>query len=294
MTGVVRVGGHGEGRHQGLAIESGTKRKPVSYIATSLSSSVIAGWALRERLDLVLVCGPYKSGTSLAAQRIERAGWWNPALATNPIEAGFGSEANRYWTRECRRARFLNERLLGSGACFDSILSWTSYHWWLASQQRLPAFSRLVYYLMAIGPKAVVKNPRFMFTLPLWVCAAGLCGLKVGVCFPARPGEELRRAWEAAPVTRSLLRAGWLSRMVRFQRWAKEFCQLSEVSRVMISFDRLKLGDWEDGISPCVKKEDQEPKSPSPSAAPPNVVAAKSGMMSWREHLGPRGTTSFR
>ncbi|MFH2007818.1 MAG: hypothetical protein ABI333_14645, partial [bacterium] len=57
---------------------------------------------------VVLVCGAYKSGTSLAAKLCESLGFFNPADLSNPAELGYGMDRSRYSTRECTVFRHAN------------------------------------------------------------------------------------------------------------------------------------------------------------------------------------------
>lgn len=136
-------------------------------------------------LDLVLIAGTYKTGTSLAASMCSGQGFTNPSELTNPNERAYGLSVDRYFTRECKVLRSLNERLLYR--CHGD----------------LPALKS---YLLDWDRPLVLKDPRFCFTLSTWIVAAKELRLSVGVVFTRRLCQrELLEAWHSAPVTRDLL-----------------------------------------------------------------------------------------
>lgn len=172
--------------------------------------------------DVVLVVGLYKSGTSLAVELCAGSGFNDPSASTNPTERGFGLSLCRYLTHECSVLRGLNEG-------------------WLKSCDPFTGTARAERYLVGCDHPVVLKDPRFLFTLPRWVAAAHRLHLRVGVLFPDRSRDELRLAWEAAPFTRDLLRRNLLQGYLAAFEEQKAWCRKNRVPHLAVSLNQLRL-----------------------------------------------------
>jgi hypothetical protein len=162
--------------------------------------------ALLRRFDVAVVCGPYKSGSSLLTDILEEGGYFDPSRATNPRERAYGTTGGRYLTRECALARTVNESLLGRGTTGRVALGPADY--------------------LALWPfPVVVKDPRFVFTLSHWLDAARWLRKSVCVCFTTRPAREIEGAWDDAPYTRGLLRRRVLAAMNEAQLSCFALCR---------------------------------------------------------------------
>jgi hypothetical protein len=173
--------------------------------------------------DVVFVCGTYKSGTSLAAALLNRVGFANPANLSNPTERGYGTTIPRYHTLECQIARTINVGLVGGRRASASA-----------------ARRAIRDYLHEIRRPAVVKDPRFVYTLEPWLMAVLLEGWQPGVIFTTRPHEALTAAWDAAPLTRPLLGRRELQNMLRAQCLQWERCQTLNVRCAHVTLDELR------------------------------------------------------
>ena len=162
--------------------------------------------ALLRPYDVVLVCGPYKSGSSLLTEILAGNGYFDPSRLSNPGERGYGTRGGRYLTYECALARTVNQALLGRAPAASGPLRVADY----LSLWRFPV---------------VVKDPRFVFTLPHWLAAAGRVGKSMAVCFTVRPAREMEGAWLDAPFTRGLLRRHGLEEMRDAQLRAFAACR---------------------------------------------------------------------
>ncbi len=145
--------------------------------------------------SLVLVGGPYKSGTSLLCGVVESYGFHNPAAASNAGEVGHGRMVESYLTRECQVVRDINRILVrGSGkevaraiSGISSYLNWSCQHY---------------------GCFIVLKDPYFIFTAHYWVEAAKRIGfLKIRVFGTARKSQSVLAAWNSSSfLTRQMSR----------------------------------------------------------------------------------------
>ncbi len=137
-----------------------------------------------QQYQVVLVCGLYKSGTSLATQLLTQAGLFNPASTTNPDERAYGQQLARYSTNECLQLRSLNNELMANEA--------HDYHTAITS------------YLAQWAKPMVLKDPKLVYTLVYWLKVLDASGLSFLVVFTQRQQTELIQAWQKAPLTRGL------------------------------------------------------------------------------------------
>jgi hypothetical protein len=186
----------------------------------SAEVAALNGWL--SEMDAMFVVGLYKTGTSLGVKLCISAGFKDPSGETNPKERGFGCSVERYVTHECSMLRRLNES-------------------WLRRRDIMGMVSSAERYLLAWGSPVVLKDPRFVFTLPAWIAAAWKLGFKAGVIFPRRPRNDLITAWEAAPFTRDLLSRGRLEEHIRGLLEQKVWCRQMGVPYVQISLENLRL-----------------------------------------------------
>lgn len=114
-------------------------------------------------LELVIIGGAYKSGTSLLCESIEAHGYRNPGLLTNPGEYGHGISAGLYFTRECSIARNWNRLLLNAGPKEITRIE----------RQFAGYLSEMI---GELGPKLVLKDPYMKMTALPWFRAAHLLG----------------------------------------------------------------------------------------------------------------------
>ncbi len=155
-------------------------------------------------VDVLFVCGIYKSGTSLAVHLAEKCGYVNIAKATNPHERGFGITTNRYNTNECSLLRGINENLLPFVTDRPNIIAALEKN----NYQKPPTEKNLrmmLDYLSYVPKPVVLKDIRFMYTLPVWIKACKMLGLTYRVVFTHRSKDSLIEAWEHAPFTRKIL-----------------------------------------------------------------------------------------
>jgi hypothetical protein len=186
-----------------------------------------------------VVCGAFKSGTSLATMYLEQAGWHNPASVTNPAEHGFGSDLSRYRTRECTGLRRLNDGIMLRERAFADLHTMTSIQQYWHAVRCGPVFAAILDYLAARGGPTVLKDPRLVFTLPLWITAGSLLGRETWVVFTRRNKAEVAHAWDQAPYTRKMLQDGVLSAMLRFQKIQGQYCIERGVPHATWSFRDL-------------------------------------------------------
>jgi len=186
------------------------------------SAEVVAlnGWL--SEMDAMFIVGLYKTGTSLCVRLCASAGFKDPSRETNPKERGFGCSVGRYVTHECSILRRLNES-------------------WLRRKDIMGMVTSAEHYLLAWGRPVVLKDPRFVFTLPAWIIAAWKLGFKAGVIFPRRPRSDLEVAWESAPFTRDLLLKGGLDEHIKALLEQKVWCLQVGVPHVHISLEKLRL-----------------------------------------------------
>lgn len=115
-------------------------------------------------LELVIVGGAYKSGTSLLCESIEACGYRNPGLLTNVAEYGHGISAGLYLTRECSIARNWNRRLVKAGSRE-------------AAKIEIQLTGYLAEMIGELGPKLVLKDPYMKMTALHWFRAAYVLGV---------------------------------------------------------------------------------------------------------------------
>lgn len=180
-----------------------------------------------ERIDVVFVCGPYKSGTSLMASHIADRGYADPSRITNPAELGHGTSQPRYLTRECSIARAVNKRLLPKRT--QLAPSRLDLHYLHGKLLRRSSLRQPLEYLEAWKSPIVLKDPCLSFTLGAWLTAAAELFLRPAVCFTTRERRELEVAWAMAPVTRPLLPQGFHRSLEEARRKLYELCRSLEV-----------------------------------------------------------------
>jgi hypothetical protein len=140
---------------------------------------------LLEGCDLIIVCGLYKTGTSLVANHIEnQMGYNNPAKQSNPSERGYSRNGNRYFTNECKRLREINKDIIASGK---------------------PNSQNIKDYIKSIEFPSVIKDPLFCYTLKYWLNEIDKLNLKHLIIFTTRDQKETMTSWDASPYTKNLL-----------------------------------------------------------------------------------------
>jgi hypothetical protein len=180
------------------------------------------------------VVGPFKSGTSLLASKLERHGFFNPAVHQTHIERAYGRRVRRYPTREARAVRSLNERLLSfcSGRPIpDRVVP--------AVPGRLLIEAAM--FLESLPDIAVIKDPLLCSTLLVWTTAARTIGTTPFVFFVVRPFGSLMASWHSAPFTRFLIRESpdLPSRMVANAAVLLRCAVESGIAVCMTDFDHL-------------------------------------------------------
>lgn len=134
-------------------------------------------------LELVIVGGAYKSGTSLLCELIEGRGYRNPGLLTNPFEYGHGIHAGLYRTRECSLARHWNRRLATAGPREAAKI-----------EKQLAGY--LVDMTFELGPKLILKDPYMKMMALHWFRAAHSLGaLKLTYLLTYRDIASVKRSW---------------------------------------------------------------------------------------------------
>jgi hypothetical protein len=204
----------------------------VDQLSEGISAAAPKSSEVKYLVDIVFVVGPYKSGTSLAAGKFSLAGFFNPAQMSNPRERGYGTTVARYHTNECAWLRRVNDQLMPSHA---------------AREKR-----RLILNLNATGdfsPRRylsnwrdpiVLKDPRFVYTLPAWLKAADLLHRRILVCFTSRESVKLEQAWRHAPFTRSLLRVNAQREMSDWTQRQFALCRDTGIPRRVFSLELLR------------------------------------------------------
>lgn len=135
-------------------------------------------------LELVIVGGAYKSGTSLLCESIEARGYRNPAILTNPSEYGHGISAGLYLTRECSIARKWNRLLVKTDPKEMARI-----------ERRLAGYlSEMISELRTT--KLVLKDPYMKMTALLWFRAAHSLGVnKLTLQLTDRDQASVNRSW---------------------------------------------------------------------------------------------------
>ena len=190
--------------------------------------------------DIVIVCGLYKTGTSLAVELCSRLGFMDISRVTNHSERGVGLSIASYYTRECAILRKINEAYLG-GALPHSMYGVSQRCGWDLALRKGDFTREAIYYLQSWPRNIVLKDVRFIFTLPIWVNAALKTKRRVGIIFTYRNKRSLSEAWDAAPFTRPLL---WNNKIAfLMESW---YCQIynfrdRNVSTCMLALEDLKI-----------------------------------------------------
>lgn len=175
--------------------------------------------------DVVMVCGLYKSGTSMTAKLLEDIfGFYNPAHYTNPHGKAIGRNGDLYSTRECNILFKINEALMNGNS--------------LDSQNN----SLLSAYLLNWPRPFVLKDPKLVYTLPLWLDAAHSQGLKCLVTFTNRSADELMTSWQKAQYTGGLLarNSEAMDTMLAEQARLIEHCKALGLENILIDFEEVK------------------------------------------------------
>jgi hypothetical protein len=135
--------------------------------------------------DVILVCGLYKTGTSLLTEIIENSfSFKNPASKTNPYGMTIGVTTPRYYTRECLVLRRLNAHLmLGKKNSID-----------------------IKAYLTNLEKPTVIKDGQFCFTLSLWQDVLNSLDYKVLTLFTCRNKKDIIHSWDNARHRNGLLK----------------------------------------------------------------------------------------
>lgn len=132
---------------------------------------------------LVVIGGPYKSGTSRLCASIEALGYQNPAFVTGPLEYGHGSQVSFYLTRECAVARSWNRRLVRAESRAEPAI-----------QRQLAAY--LVDMFQEVGPRLVLKDPYLKLTAVHWCQAARKIGVgHLRVLLTVREQGAILKSW---------------------------------------------------------------------------------------------------
>lgn len=134
-------------------------------------------------LELVIVGGAYKSGTSRLCELIEERGYSNPGLLSNSTEHGHGISSGLYLTRECSIARNWNRRLVKAGPIEAAGI-----------ERQLAGY--LIDMVCELGPKLVLKDPYMKMTALHWFRAAHSLGAnKLTFLLTDRELLDVHRSW---------------------------------------------------------------------------------------------------
>ena len=193
------------------------------------------------RPAVTIVCGPFKSGTSFLAEVVRDCGVLDISTWSNPTERGYATDGSRYFTHECKEVRRINdlvvplEDLVDPRACISERLY---------GNKSSRAVTRAAEEFMgAWNDPILIKDPRFIYTLPMWVAAAERLHLSSHIVFTIRSVKSLRAAWEAAPITHSLLLADRLDEMCKLQANVMQSLQ-----RPDIGLTKVRIGSCESRI----------------------------------------------
>jgi hypothetical protein len=171
-------------------------------------------------LEVIFICGPYKTGTSLLAFEIEKLGFFNPASESNRYEKGHGYYDNYYSTKECIYVRHINQNIIKKkGNRFRFIQSEMNFD--------------IIEYLCSFNKPCVIKDPLFVYTLHIWLYNISLIGFKPKVYFTFRNNEELLRSWMHAYHTRGLFKE---NNAIIYKMKEKQFFQINYCSYYKIPF----------------------------------------------------------
>lgn len=152
--------------------------------------------------DIVLVCGPYKTGTSLITHLLEHKGYFNPATWNNQDEHGNGL-SQRYMTKECSFSREINREILYwlKTPNFNDILTPSI----LKYNYKEIHFNAIKQFISELPLGSVIKDPQFTYTLYFWLEVCRSLNKTVKVYFTDRTKSDLITGWNEAYYTKSLL-----------------------------------------------------------------------------------------
>ncbi|KAB2867991.1 MAG: hypothetical protein F9K37_11250 [Bacteroidales bacterium] len=173
--------------------------------------------------DFVLVCGVYKTGTSLITHILEEDGYYNPAILNNKLEHGNGL-SQKYMTRECQRTRNINREIIS--------LSKNTHFFKLESEISMKAtltklnINFIKHFLLELPPNSILKDPQFTYTLYYWIEAIAELNKSVKVCFTNRTVADSIMAWNEAYFTKTLLAKNRLAlnNMLLMQKLQENIC----------------------------------------------------------------------
>jgi hypothetical protein len=164
--------------------------------------------------NVVLICGPYKTGTSLLASKLENQGYYNPSTLSNSNEHGHGRMDNYYLTKECVEVRRINNKIISQ------------------KPQRfryVPEYINLeiLNYLNELNVPYVLKDPLFVFTLHIWLHNLQILKKKAKVYFTFRDRTELLKSWLHAYHTRGLYNdnKSIIEQMIQYQNYQILYCK---------------------------------------------------------------------
>lgn len=183
---------------------------------------------IKSQYNLILVCGPYKAGTSLVTRYFEKAGYYNPSTLTNNSEMGHGTNGFRYKTRECSVARSVNnEFLLGKDISSKYIFKGIKGYLKILKNYNVPA---------------VLKIPNMIYTINYWHDLSITEGLQPFVVVCNRPIDELKEAWKRAPWTKNKLyeNQNYPERMLNDTKDMVERLVITETPHQVIQFSMIK------------------------------------------------------
>lgn len=175
--------------------------------------------------DLLMVCGLYKSGTSLISTIVEkRTDFFNPANENNQLGRALGRNGDFYTTKECNILFDINKMILQDEKYLDTDKMLSAY----LRSWRMPL---------------ILKDPKFVFTLPLWVSAARETNIKTIVLFTHRDYDQLKRSWKNAPFTSLLLEENVdaIDVMLKEQMIQQDYCEKNQVPVIHFTFEELNI-----------------------------------------------------
>lgn len=192
--------------------------------------------------DLVLVCGAYKTGTSLATHLLEQKGYYNPATINNQHEHGNGL-SQRYMTKECSTARKINNDILycSGNPYFANVLSLSNQR----SNFRYAHFNSIHKFILELPPNTVLKDPQFTYSLYYWLEVFQSLNKKIKVIFTHRPNDDLIIAWNEAYFTKSLLikNKSSLINMTMMTGFHQEICNKMNIPFEVFELNELKIAN---------------------------------------------------
>lgn len=133
-------------------------------------------------LQLAIIGGPYKSGTSLLCWHLESRGYRNPASFTNACEHGHGLSAGIYLTRESSPVRDWNQLLLHASPKNRDRIERHLSHFLLELAKEL-------------GPRVVLKDPYMKLTAQHWVRACRSLRARSTLLLTARDVGAVHESW---------------------------------------------------------------------------------------------------